>query len=80
MLIDALKPLEQLRVGPGEYAGGACVLRKYSDQDLTLTDAVGLHLMKERRIGVCWSTDFHLSLGGAALLTTSSRPGPAQTG
>jgi hypothetical protein len=45
------------------------MLRKFSDQDLTLTDAVGLHLMKDKRIGVCWSTDFHLGLGGASLVT-----------
>lgn len=68
-LVDALKPLELVPVGPPEYAGGARMLRKFSDQDLTLADAVGLHVMKDRRISVCWSTDFHLGLAGVALVT-----------
>ena len=42
--------------------------RRFSDQDLTLVDAVGLHVMTERRIKSCWSTDFHLSLTGVNLL------------
>jgi len=49
-LIDSMKPLELFPVGPGEYAGGARMLRKFSDQDLSLTDAVGLHVMKDKRI------------------------------
>jgi hypothetical protein len=43
-------------------------LRKFADQDLTLTDAVGLHVMKDRGVRMCWSTDFHLGLAGAALV------------
>jgi predicted nucleic acid-binding protein len=66
-LIEDLKPLRLIAVGPDEYAGGVGLLRKFSDQDLSLTDAVGLHLMKARNISTCWSTDFHLGLTGVPL-------------
>jgi predicted nucleic acid-binding protein len=55
-------------VGQAEQAGAAQLLRRFSDQDLTLTDAVGLHVMQERKVGSCWSTDFHLGLTGAKLV------------
>ncbi len=48
------------------------LLRKFSDQDLTLADAAGLYLMKSRRIRLCWSTDFHLSLTGVPLIIHQS--------
>lgn len=67
-LIEDLKPLRLIAVGQGEHAGGVRMLRKFSDQDLSLTDAVGLHLMTARRITKCWSTDFHLRLTGVALV------------
>lgn len=67
-MIEDMTPLDVAPVGPAEQAGAARLLRKYSDQDLTLTDAVGLHLMRERRIRRCWSTDFHLGIGGASLV------------
>ena len=60
-------PLTIAPVGVAEQQGGAEVLRRFSDQDLTLTDAVGLHLMRVRGIDVCWSTDFHLGLTGVRL-------------
>jgi len=41
--------LEIAPVGAAEQNGGTKILRKYSDQDLTLVDAVGLHLMRARR-------------------------------
>jgi predicted nucleic acid-binding protein len=66
-LIEALTPLRIIAVGPDEQAGGIRMLRKFSDQDLSLTDAVGLHVMQSRRIAACWSTDRHLSLTGASL-------------
>ena len=37
-------------------------------QNLTMTDAVGLHVMEQRRVASCWSTDFHLALGGVQLV------------
>jgi predicted nucleic acid-binding protein len=55
-------PLEIISIGAGEQRAATKILRKYPDQDLTLTDAAGLHLMAARRIRVCWSTDFHLGL------------------
>jgi predicted nucleic acid-binding protein len=67
-LIEALTPLLVVAVGPDEQAGGIRMLRKFSDQDLSLTDAVGLHVLQSRRITTCWSTDRHLSLTGASLV------------
>lgn len=67
-MIQAMTPLAVLSVGTREWTAGTEVLRKFSDQALTLTDAVGLHLMKSRRIKTCWSTDYHLGLTGVPLL------------
>ena len=67
-LIEDLSPLTVQAVGPGEQAGAIKLLRKFSDQDLTLADGVGLYLMKQRNIGQCWSTDFHLRLTGVPLV------------
>ena len=67
-LIEELKPLRLLTVGRDEQAGGTGMLRKFSDQDLTLTYAVGLHVMTSRSIGHRWSTDFHLGLMGVSLV------------
>lgn len=55
-------------VGAGEVEGARKVLLKYGDQKLTIADAVGLHLMKKRRIKSCWSTDRHLNLNGVPLV------------
>ncbi|MBI4873642.1 MAG: PIN domain-containing protein [Acidobacteria bacterium] len=46
-------------------------VRKYADQKLTLADSHGLAILRERRIATCWSTDRHLGLGGATLVTGS---------
>jgi predicted nucleic acid-binding protein len=67
-LIEDLRPLGIVAVGLEEFAGAVKILRKFSDQDLTLTDAAGLHLMKAQRIRSCWSTDFHLGLTGIPLV------------
>ena len=61
-------PLELVPIGPAGQTGATNLLRKFSDQDLTLTDAAGLFLMQKRRIQVCWSTDFHLGLTGVSLV------------
>ena len=66
--IEDLAPLEIVSVGAEEHEGSVRMLRKFSDQDLTMTDAVGLHLMRELSIDSCWSTDFHLGLGKARLV------------
>ena len=44
-------------------------LKKFSDQTLTLADAHGLAVMSDRRIMACWSTDRHMTLTGAMLVT-----------
>ena len=67
-LVEALSPMNLVAVGEREQKAATKLLRKYSDQDLTLTDAVGLHLMKAHRIKSCWSTDFHLGLTGVPLV------------
>jgi predicted nucleic acid-binding protein len=67
-LIEDLTPLGLVGVGPDEQAGGIQMLRKFSDQDLSLTDAVGLHVMKARRLTQCWTTDRHLGLTGVSLV------------
>jgi predicted nucleic acid-binding protein len=70
-LVQDLKPLRLLNVGADEHAGGARILRKFADQDLTLTDAVGLHVMSVHKTAMCWSTDFHLGLTGVPLAVNS---------
>jgi predicted nucleic acid-binding protein len=71
-MIEEMKPLVIAPVGPPEQAGAADLLRRFSDQDLTLTDAVGLHLMRASKIHSCWSTDFHLGLTGVSLVLDRS--------
>ena len=68
-LIEELTPLRLVAVGPDEQAGGMRILRKFSDQDLSLTDGVGLHVMQVQRIHACWSTDRHLGLTGVSFVT-----------
>jgi predicted nucleic acid-binding protein len=60
-MVEAM-PLEIVAIRAQEQRAATTFLRKFSDQDLTLTDAVGLHVMALRKICVCWSTDFHLGL------------------
>jgi len=67
-LVEALSPMNLVAVGEREQKKAMELLREYSDQDLTLTDAAGLHLMKAHRIKSCWSTDFHLGLTGVPLV------------
>jgi predicted nucleic acid-binding protein len=67
-LIDELRPLSILAVGPKELSAATIILRKFSDQNLTLADAVGLHVLRTRKIKNCWSTDFHLGLTGVPLV------------
>lgn len=40
-----------------DLPGVTWIIKKYSDQNLTLADAHGLAVVRERRIGCCWSTD-----------------------
>lgn len=66
--VESSKMLEVLPIGSSEIIQATKYLQKFSDQDLTLVDAVGLYLMKKRGIKSCWSTDRHLSLTGVPLV------------
>ena len=66
--IEALAPLGVLSTGQHDVAAGAILLREYSDQRLTLTDAVGLQTMRDHRVRSCWSTDRHMRLTGVSLV------------
>jgi predicted nucleic acid-binding protein len=67
-MMEAMTPLETLAVGQREQTAGIEILRSFADQRMTLTDAVGLHVMAARKIRSCWSTDFHLGLTGVPLV------------
>ena len=64
---DMLKPLTVLRFDETELMKSRQMLAAFSDQNLTLADAHGLVVMKDRRNAVCWSTDRHLGLTGVKL-------------
>lgn len=66
--ISELSPLTLHPFGAGELAKAGRLIKKFSDQALTLADAHGLVVMNERRISACWSTDRHLGLMGAELV------------
>ncbi len=66
--IEDLNVLTIISVGQDELSAATKLLRKYSDQDLTQVDAVGLYLLKKYGINNCWSTDFHLGLTGVPLV------------
>lgn len=67
-MIELMTPLELIPIGPNEQAGAMAILRRFPDQNLTLADAVGLHIMDMRGVRECWSTDFHLGLTGVPLV------------
>jgi predicted nucleic acid-binding protein len=66
--IDALPKLIIQPFNAAELAKASRVVKKFADQKLTLADSHGLSIMSDRRIALCWSTDWHLRLGGAALV------------
>lgn len=68
-MIEEMPPLAIAPVGEAEQRKAGEMLRRFADQDLTMTDAVGLHIMRAHRIRVCWSTDFHLAITGVPLVT-----------
>ncbi len=69
---DLRSTLQVLPIGQDDLAKGTAILRRYADQNLTLADAAGLHVMAERSINTCWSTDRHLGLTGVPLAIHSS--------
>ena len=67
-MLEEMSFLSVVTVGVEDQLGATELLRRFSDQDLTFADAVGLHLMHERKTTSCWSTDFHLGLTGVPLV------------
>ncbi len=67
-MVESMRPLRVLGVSAREQDAGTELLRKYSDQVLTMADAVGLQVMEKRHVKTCWSTDFHLGLTGVQLV------------
>jgi predicted nucleic acid-binding protein len=65
--VDELPKLAIRAFDASEVQSASALLKKFADQKLTLADAHGLHTMKELSIRICWSTDSHLGLTGAAL-------------
>jgi len=51
-----------------QLAKSTRLIKKFSDQNLTLADAHGLSVMQDRRNQACWSTDRHLQLTGVRLV------------
>lgn len=70
-MLEGMAPLAVVGVGPAEYGAAVEILRRFSEQELTLADAVGLHLMGVQGVRTCWSTDFHLGLTGVPLAVNS---------
>ena len=67
-MIEAMSPLGVIAVGQSELGAATEFLRRFSDQELTLADAVGLHVIQARDVEACWSTDHHLALTGMTLV------------
>jgi predicted nucleic acid-binding protein len=67
-MLEAMPFLKTLAVASSDIAAASTIMRRFSDQDLTVTDAVGLAVMRERKSRICWSTDFHLGLLGVPLV------------
>ena len=66
--IHALPVLSIAEFGEEGLIEAGRLVKKFSDQELTLADAHGLAIMTKRRITSCWSTDRHLRLTGAGLV------------
>jgi predicted nucleic acid-binding protein len=66
--IDVLPGVTIRGFDASELARTVRIVKKFSDQNLTLADAHGLALMRELRIDCCWSTDRHLGLDGVPLV------------
>jgi predicted nucleic acid-binding protein len=65
--IEALPALVIQAFDAAELQQVRGILAKFGDQNLTLADAHGLVIMKDRRSAICWSTDRHLGLTGVDL-------------
>ena len=69
--VEALPALAVQACDSAELAKIRRELARFGDRDLTLADAHGLVIMKDRRSAICWSTDRHLTLTGVDLAITS---------
>jgi predicted nucleic acid-binding protein len=65
--LDELPQLHLRSFDSSELPKATRLVKKFSDQKLTLADAHGLAIMADRRISECWSTDRHLGLTGVRL-------------
>ncbi len=72
--VDELSVLAIQNFGREELTKTSRLVKKFSDQSLTLADAHGLVMINERRISTCWSTDRHLGLTGAKLVISPASP------
>ena len=66
-MVESIDALRVIPTGARDIEAATKLMRRFSYQDLTLVDAVGLHAIGTRKTGVCWSTDRHLGLTGAKL-------------
>lgn len=66
--IDQLRVLTIQPFNAASLSRAAQVVKKFADQRITLADAHGLVLMRQRRITSCWSSDRHLGLTGIPLV------------
>lgn len=66
--IEELTVLSIIPLGKEELSRGVQLLRKFTDQELTLADALGLFVMEQQKIETCWSTDRHLGITGVPLV------------
>jgi predicted nucleic acid-binding protein len=66
--IHELPNLKTLAFDTKDLVKAGLVIKKFSDQPLTLADAHSLAIMTAHRIKTCGSTDRHLGLTGATLV------------
>lgn len=66
--VRELSALKVIGFDAQELAKASLLIKKFSDQQLTLADTHGLVVMAARRIKACWSTDRHLGLTGVSLI------------
>lgn len=78
-MIEDMTPLHLVAVGTRDQQGGVALLRRFAGQDLSLVDAIALHLMRERKIRSCWPTDFHRGLTGVPLVIHESPAAPRRS-
>lgn len=66
--LESLNILQVVAADADLISSATGILRKYSDQNLTLADACGLYLLKKNPRWKNWSTDRHLELTGRKLI------------